>query len=97
MFLPTTMSDQLNAKTLTNKLKTRVPTASINNTAKNPEYGAWYRVSRYNTNTGNLTTLTALVGKTQNLYDVVVTAEDARGNVVVSRPNSYKGVLAAFD
>lgn len=96
MFLPSTMTDQLYAETLTEKLKKQVPTASLNTGAKAPTAGAWYLASRYNTNTGRLTTLTALVGTSGNLYDAVVTVEDARGNVAVVRPTTYKGVVEAL-
>ena len=96
MFLPSTMTDQLYAETLTEKLKKQVPTASLNTGAKTPTAGAWYLASRYNTNTGRLTTQTALVGTGGNLYDAVLTVEDARGNVAVVRPTTYKGVVEAL-
>jgi hypothetical protein len=86
----------LEAKALTERLK-KATTATLNDGAQNPKYGAWYVVSRYNTTAAKYIVLTAMIGAVGNLYGTVLTAEGADGKIVTTYPKTYKQVLAAFN
>lgn len=86
----------LEATTLTERLK-KTTTATLNDGARDPKYGAWYIVSRYNTTAAKYIVLTAMIGAAGNLYGTVLTAEGTDGKIVTTYPKTYKQVLNAFN
>jgi hypothetical protein len=86
----------LDGTKLTTLLKEVAPTATFNEGTKTMRYGAWYIVSRYNTDTAKYIVLTAMVGTSGNLVGAVLTVEGADGKNSTVKPRTYKQVVAAF-
>ena len=87
----------LDAQSMTNRLTKNAPTATLNDGARNPQYGAWYIASRYNTTTSKYVVLTAMIGSSGNLHGTVLTVEDTNGKTVTAYPKTYKQILNAFN
>lgn len=87
----------LEAETMTKRLTKQTPSATLNEGARNPERGAWYIATRYNTTTEKYIVLTALIGTAGNLYGTVLTEEDTDGKIVTAFPKTYKQILNAFN